>query len=69
MSYYRYEPERSLEPPEPEVDGILVCAECEEIIPGGDPYFEIAGRAYCESCARYRFERTAPYREDYAPEP
>lgn len=64
-----YEPERSLEPPGPEVDGILVCEECEEIIPGGDPYFEINNCAYCECCARYRFERTAPYREDYAPEP
>ena len=67
MNYY--EPERSLEPPEPEVDGILMCTMCEEIIPGGDPYFEIGGCVYCECCARDRFERTAPYREDYAPEP
>lgn len=70
MNYYYYrEPERPLELPEPEVDGILVCEECEEVIPGGDPYFEIEGHAYCECCARYRFGHTAPYREDYAPEP
>ena len=33
MSRY-YEPELPLEPPEPEVDGVLTCCECEEVIPG-----------------------------------
>lgn len=66
MSYY--EPERSLEPPEPMVDGILVCAHCEEIIPGGESYFEISGHNYCIDCAEYLFKHIAPYRDDYAPE-
>lgn len=44
------------------VDGVLVCECCEETIPGGETYFSIPGEGnFCESCARDRFSRIAPY--------
>ena len=39
------DPERSLEPPEPKVDGALQCCECEETIPGDSYYFDICTSA------------------------
>ena len=44
------DPEPPVEPPEPKVDGILQCCECEETIPGDEWYYEINGNYYCESC-------------------
>lgn len=44
------------------VDGTLQCECCEEIIPGGETYFDIPGEGiFCESCAIDRFARVAPY--------
>ena len=47
------------------VDGTLQCERCEEIIPGGEIYFDIPGEGnFCESCARDRFSHVAPYFSD-----
>ena len=44
------------------IDGTLQCECCEEIIPGGETYFDIPGEGiFCESCAIDRFARIAPY--------
>ena len=56
-----YNPEAA-EPDEGLIDGTLQCECCEEIIPGGETYFDIPGEGlFCESCAVDKFGRCAPY--------
>lgn len=46
-------------------NGKLACSWCDEIIPGGETYFDIPGQGiFCESCARYKFGHEAPYYYD-----
>lgn len=46
-------------------NGKLACSDCDEIIPGGETYFDIPGVGiFCESCARYKFGHEAPYYYD-----
>ena len=53
------------EPDEDLIDGTLQCECCEEIIPGGETYFDIPGEGiFCESCAIEKFGRCAPYLSD-----
>ena len=43
-------------------NGKLACSWCDEIIPGGETYFDIPGQGIlCESCAKYKFGHKAPY--------
>ena len=63
MSRY-YEPELPLEPPESEVDGVLTCCECEEVIPGDEWYFEVNGNYYCERCMEDH-KHLAPFRGEW----
>ena len=43
-------------------NGKLACSWCDEIIPGGETYFDIPGQGIlCESCAKYKFGHEAPY--------
>lgn len=58
------DPERSLEPPEPKVDGTLQCCECEETIPGDSYYFEVNGLYFCEECMK-EHRHTAPYADEW----
>jgi len=60
---FRDEYGRPLEPPEPRVDGKLICEECEEIIPGDYWYFDFNGHILCESCAEDH-KHLAPFREE-----
>lgn len=64
MSYPYYEPERPLEPAEQEVDGALVCCECEETIPGDAWYFEVGGQYYCEDCMNDH-KHLAPFKGEW----
>lgn len=60
-----YEPERSLEPPEPEI--VTCCCVCGEVICEGDGYYRIIDADYCEECGKEwldRFWRVAEKRED-----
>ena len=59
-----YVPERALEPPETEVDGVYRCAQCNEIIPGGEVCYKIGDAYYCEECLS-DFRVTAPYKDEY----
>ena len=46
-------------------NGKLACSWCDEIIPGGEIYFDIPGQGIlCESCAKYKFGHEAPYYYD-----
>ena len=46
-------------------NGKLACSWCDEIIPGGETYFDIPGQGIlCESCAKYKFGHEAPYYYD-----
>ena len=46
-------------------NGKLACSWCDEIIPGGETYFDIPGQGIlCESCAKYKFGHKAPYYND-----
>lgn len=46
-------------------NGKLSCSWCDEIIPGGETYFDIPGQGiFCESCARDKFSHEAPYYDD-----
>ena len=46
-------------------NGTLACSWCDEIIPGGETYFDIPGQGIlCESCAKYKFGHEAPYYYD-----
>lgn len=63
-SKYTYNPEAAEPDFEAEdfIDGTLQCGCCEEIIPGGETYFNIPGEGiFCESCTREKFGREAPY--------
>ena len=60
----RIDPERSLEPPEPKVDGALQCCECEETIPGDSYYFDINGMYFCEECMK-EHRHIAPYGNEW----
>ena len=51
-----YEPERSLEPPEPET--VTCCCECGEVICEGDGYYCIDGEDYCEECGKEWLDRS-----------
>ena len=43
-------------------NGKLACSWCDEIIPGGETYFDIPGQGIlCESCAKDKFGHKAPY--------
>lgn len=55
-------PERDLEPLDEEVDGALVCCECEETIPGDTYYFEVDGKYYCEECMISSHRHIAPFK-------
>lgn len=69
---YSYNPEAA-EPKDTQfndeqwANGKIACSWCDEIIPGGETYFDIPdpthGRTqiFCESCARYKFGHEAPY--------
>lgn len=61
---YNYVPELPLEPPEPEVDGVHVCAECKETIPGGETCYHVGDDYYCETCMS-EFRTTAPYKGEW----
>lgn len=58
------EPERPVEPREEKVDGVLVCCECGEVIPGDEYYFELDGAYYCESCMDDH-KHVAPFRGEW----
>lgn len=46
-------------------NGKLACSWCDEIIPGGETYFDIPGQGiFCESCAKDKFSHEAPYYDD-----
>ena len=46
-------------------NGKLACSWCDEIIPGGETYFDIPGQGIlCESCTKYKFGHKAPYYYD-----
>ena len=46
-------------------NGKLACSWCDEIIPGGETYFDIPGQGIlCESCTKYKFGHEAPYYYD-----
>lgn len=64
MSHYYKDPELPIDPPEPKVDGVLTCCDCEEIIPGGEDYYEVDGNYYCEACMQNHI-RVAPYAEEW----
>lgn len=60
MTRFYNDPELPMEPPERQVDGVLVCCECEETIPGDTHYYEVDGKIYCEDCMQDHIH-TAPY--------
>lgn len=64
MNHYYNDPERPVEPPEREVDGVLQCCECEETIPGDSYYFDIDGMYFCEECMR-EHRHIAPYNNEW----
>lgn len=43
------------------VDGELHCSICGQLIPGGEWFYEVDGKAYCEDCMD-DCKHTAPYR-------
>ena len=46
-------------------NGKLACSWCDEIIPGGETYFDIPGQGIlCESCTKDKFGHKAPYYYD-----
>ena len=51
-----YEPERPIEPPEPEI--VTCCCVCDEIICEGDGYYRIDDKDFCEFCGPDYFDRT-----------
>lgn len=61
-----YAAEPPLEPPEPNIDGVWVCEDCEEVIPGDCIAFEVDGKYYCETCMDER-RHYAPFKADYDP--
>ena len=62
---FSYNPEAA-EPKDTQwTNGKLACSWCDEIIPGGEIYFDIPGQGIlCESCARDKFCHEAPYYDD-----
>lgn len=43
-------------------NGKLACSWCDEIIPGGETYFDIPGQGIlCEGCTKDKFGHKAPY--------
>lgn len=38
---------------EPEVDGYLICSECEKVIPGGSYYFDVSDALPCPRLRPY----------------
>ena len=64
MSYYYNNPEPPIDPPEPKVDGVLICCDCEETIPGDEYYYEVDGNYYCESCMQ-NHRHLAPFRDEW----
>ena len=70
-THYYNDPEPPVEPKDTQfndgqwANGKLACSDCNEIIPGGETYFDIPGQGiFCESCARYKFGHEAPYYYD-----
>ena len=59
---YNHEAAETKDTHEQWANGKLACSWCDEIIPGGETYFDIPGQGIlCESCAKYKFGHEAPY--------
>lgn len=46
------------------VDGALVCCECEQVIPGGEFYYELPAGFICRECMDTH-EHVAPFRGEW----
>ncbi len=61
---YLLDDRKYLEPPDFESKAVLKCSYCDGGIFEDEDYYEIEGKAYCEKCLDFCFQKTAE-RQDY----